>query len=178
MSTPPRWKARTQILARGPVASQEAIKLLSGDGGGFFNANAAHPFENPTGADRHVGDAADLPDRRGADQHVRPHGRRSAAQGWVLLRGHGDPVPGRIDPDLRQRGRAERRVRRSTASISRRDRCKAAAIWRAKKCASVLPSPPSLPTVSTASSDGAVDSMHDSFAPAVRTGPAVQHDAG
>ena len=38
----------TQILARGPVASQEAIKLMSGDGGGFFNANSAHPFENPT----------------------------------------------------------------------------------------------------------------------------------
>jgi K+-transporting ATPase ATPase A chain len=37
-----------QILARGPVASQEAIKLISGDGGGFFNANSAHPFENPT----------------------------------------------------------------------------------------------------------------------------------
>ncbi len=38
----------TQMIARGPVASQEAIKLLSGDGGGFFNANSAHPFENPT----------------------------------------------------------------------------------------------------------------------------------
>jgi potassium-transporting ATPase potassium-binding subunit len=36
-----------QLIARGPVASQEAIKLLSGDGGGFFNANSAHPFENP-----------------------------------------------------------------------------------------------------------------------------------
>ena len=40
-----------QVIARGPVASQEAIKLLSGDGGGFFNANSAHPFENP-GAER------------------------------------------------------------------------------------------------------------------------------
>ncbi len=38
----------TQMIARGPVASQEAIKLLSGDGGGFFNVNSAHPFENPT----------------------------------------------------------------------------------------------------------------------------------
>ena len=38
----------TQTIARGPVASQEAIKLLSGDGGGFFNVNSAHPFENPT----------------------------------------------------------------------------------------------------------------------------------
>jgi potassium-transporting ATPase potassium-binding subunit len=37
-----------QIVARGPVASQEPIKLMSGDGGGFFNANSAHPFENPT----------------------------------------------------------------------------------------------------------------------------------
>ena len=37
-----------QLLAMGPVASQVAVKLLSGDGGGFFNANSAHPFENPT----------------------------------------------------------------------------------------------------------------------------------
>jgi len=37
-----------QTLALGPVASQEAIKQLGTNGGGFFNANAAHPFENPT----------------------------------------------------------------------------------------------------------------------------------
>jgi potassium-transporting ATPase potassium-binding subunit len=37
-----------QILAMGPVASQEAIKQLGTNGGGFFNANASHPFENPT----------------------------------------------------------------------------------------------------------------------------------
>jgi potassium-transporting ATPase potassium-binding subunit len=37
-----------QSIARGPVASQEVIKLMSGDGGGFFNVNSAHPFENPT----------------------------------------------------------------------------------------------------------------------------------
>jgi len=37
-----------QILAMGPVASQEAIKQLGTNGGGFFNANSAHPFENPT----------------------------------------------------------------------------------------------------------------------------------
>jgi K+-transporting ATPase ATPase A chain len=36
-----------QILAMGPVASQEAIKMLGTNGGGFFNANSAHPFENP-----------------------------------------------------------------------------------------------------------------------------------
>jgi K+-transporting ATPase ATPase A chain len=37
-----------QVIPLGPIASQEAIKLLSGDGGGFFNAQSAHPFENPT----------------------------------------------------------------------------------------------------------------------------------
>jgi K+-transporting ATPase ATPase A chain len=37
-----------QVLAQGPVASQEAIKIFGTNGGGFFNANSAHPFENPT----------------------------------------------------------------------------------------------------------------------------------
>src|SRR5579871_6608530 len=37
-----------QVIAQGPVASQEAIKQLGTNGGGFFNANSAHPFENPT----------------------------------------------------------------------------------------------------------------------------------
>ena len=37
-----------QVLAMGPVASQEVIKQLGTNGGGFFNANSAHPFENPT----------------------------------------------------------------------------------------------------------------------------------
>jgi K+-transporting ATPase ATPase A chain len=38
----------TQQIAMGPVASQEAIKMLGTNGGGFFNANSAHPYENPT----------------------------------------------------------------------------------------------------------------------------------
>ena len=40
--------AKTQVLPMGPVASQEAIKMLGTNGGGFFNANSAHPYENPT----------------------------------------------------------------------------------------------------------------------------------
>ncbi len=65
-TTPPSWWSRrrttapgpdgkpvttvitTQTIAQGPVASQEAIKMLGTNGGGFFNANSAHPFENPT----------------------------------------------------------------------------------------------------------------------------------
>ncbi len=41
-------KVSTQTLAMGPVASQVAIKMLGTNGGGFFNANSAHPYENPT----------------------------------------------------------------------------------------------------------------------------------
>jgi K+-transporting ATPase ATPase A chain len=40
--------ATAQAIAMGPVASQEAIKMLGTNGGGFFNANSAHPYENPT----------------------------------------------------------------------------------------------------------------------------------
>lgn len=41
-------KSNSQTLAMGPVASQEAIKMIGTNGGGFFNANSAHPYENPT----------------------------------------------------------------------------------------------------------------------------------
>jgi K+-transporting ATPase ATPase A chain len=41
-------KADKQTIGMGPVASQEAIKMVGTNGGGFFNANSAHPFENPT----------------------------------------------------------------------------------------------------------------------------------
>jgi potassium-transporting ATPase potassium-binding subunit len=44
----PAQPARRQLIAQGPVASQEAIKEFGTNGGGFFNANSAHPFENPT----------------------------------------------------------------------------------------------------------------------------------
>ena len=43
-----------QTIAVGPVASQEAIKILGTNGGGFFNANSAHPFENPTALTNYI----------------------------------------------------------------------------------------------------------------------------
>jgi len=48
MTQPIENPTATQTLAQGPVASQVAIKMLGTNGGGFFNANAAHPYENPT----------------------------------------------------------------------------------------------------------------------------------
>ena len=46
-SAPPRSKAAKQTIAQGPVASQLAIKMLGTNGGGFFNANSAHPLREP-----------------------------------------------------------------------------------------------------------------------------------
>ena len=43
-----RDRVTDQVIAQGPVASQEIIKKWGTNGGGFFNANSAHPFENPT----------------------------------------------------------------------------------------------------------------------------------
>ncbi len=56
-----------QTIAMGPVASQESIKQLGTNGGGFFNANAAHPFENPTPWTNFWSDVHDLHDPAGAD---------------------------------------------------------------------------------------------------------------
>ena len=73
-----------QTIAVGPVASQVAIKMLGTNGGGFFNANSAHPFENPTALANLLQMLVDLRDRRGAHLRLRPHGRRRAP-------GLGDP---------------------------------------------------------------------------------------
>ena len=53
-------RSETQAVAMGPVASQLAIKLLGTNGGGFFNANSAHPYENPTPLVEPAADAGDL----------------------------------------------------------------------------------------------------------------------
>ena len=70
--------ATTQTIAMGPVASQEAIKMLGTNGGGFFNANSAHPFENPTPLSNFVQMLAIflIPGR--PVFRLRPHGGRPA----------------------------------------------------------------------------------------------------
>ena len=61
----------TQNIAIGPVASQELIKELGNNGGGFFNANSAHPFENPTPLTNWLEMFADPADALRPDLHLR-----------------------------------------------------------------------------------------------------------
>ena len=61
-----------QVIAQGPVASQEAIKMFGTNGGGFFNANSAHPFENPTPLEQLLADDFNFHDPGWADLHPGP----------------------------------------------------------------------------------------------------------
>ena len=146
-----------QVLARGPVASQMAIKLLSGDGGGFFNANSAHPFENPTAL---AGIVEMLLIFLIGAALTNAFGRMVGDQrhGWVLFgamavlfvaglavvygsEGHPNPALSQFGLD-QAAGNMEGKEVRFGAGQS--------ALFA---------------TVTTASSDGAVNAMHDSFMP-------------
>jgi potassium-transporting ATPase potassium-binding subunit len=144
-----------QLIALGPVASQESIKLLSGDGGGFFNTNSAHPLENPTGLTNLfeiflmlvLGAALTHTFGRMAD------GRR---QGWALLaamavlflagagaiyasEGHDAPALSRVGVSGPNMEGKEVRFGAAGSSL--------------------------FAEASTATADGAVDSMHESYRP-------------
>jgi K+-transporting ATPase ATPase A chain len=144
-----------QVIALGPVASQESIKLLSGDGGGFFNVNSAHPFENPNGLSNMlemvlifvIGAAL-----------TNTFGRMVGSQreGWTLLvvmgilffvgvtviycvEAHGNPALAHLGVTGPNMEGKEVRFGAAGSSL--------------------------FAEVSTASSDGAVNSMHDSYMP-------------
>ena len=71
------------MIAQGPVAALELIKNLGTNGGGFFNANGAHPYENPTPLTNFLAHAGD----RGAARLVPDH-----------CSAHGRPAPRRLGP--------------------------------------------------------------------------------
>ncbi|WP_320197659.1 potassium-transporting ATPase subunit KdpA [Agrobacterium sp. rho-13.3] len=73
-----------QVISLGPVATQEAIKQLGTNGGGFFNANAAHPFENPTAFANYLNIFAMLA-IAAAMVYTFGHMVGNRRQGWVLL---------------------------------------------------------------------------------------------
>ena len=93
----PRVEGAVQTIPQGPVASQEAIKMIGTNGGGFFNANSAHPFENPTPFSNFLQMLFIFVIPGRADLHVRQDGEGHAA-GMGAVRRHEHPVPGRRSP--------------------------------------------------------------------------------
>ncbi len=81
------------MIALGPVASQEAIKQLGTNGGGFFNVNAAHPFEEP---ERDLRTILNIVAMLGVSAalrlRLRPDGRRPPPGRWAFARGDRHPA--------------------------------------------------------------------------------------
>jgi len=151
----------TQAIARGPVATQEAIKLLSGDGGGFFNANSAHPFENPTPLTNLV--EVMLIFALGAGL-TNCFGRMvgSERQGWILL------VVMAILFGLGVNGvyLAEAGDNPAIAAVNTgQTTSQPGGNMEGKEVRFGIAGSALFADVSTASSDGAVNAMHDSFLP-------------
>ena len=123
----------TQTIAQGPVASQEAIKELGTNGGGFFNANSAHPFENPNPLHEPRSDRADLRASAPGSPTRSATWSKDTRQGWALFCGDERDVPG---------GRLRRVLRPSRPAIPilsswhrdrRRPPTSPAATWRARR---------------------------------------------
>ena len=146
-----------QLLAMGPVASQEAIKLLGTNGGGFFNANSAHPFENPTALTNLISMVLIFAIPAALTY---TYGRMAAAQkqGWVLFgamaflflvgvsalwaaESHGNPALSGLGIDQSAGNLEGKEVRFGVVGSSL------------------------FATVTTNASCGAVNAMHDSFTP-------------
>ena len=153
-----------QVIAQGPVASQEVIKMLGTNGGGFFNTNSAHPFENPNAITNFVQIVLIFSIGASAHQRVRPHGRRSAP-GLGGVRRHGHPVPGRSRGGLLGRGRRQSGLCSARHRHRRLDRCRRAATWKARKSASASPTPPCSPRSPPMRRAAPSIRMHDSFTP-------------
>ena len=148
----------TQTIALGPIARQEIIKELGNNGGGFLNANSAHPFENPTPLTNMLEMFAMLADPVRAHLHLRALGRRTSARAGRSSRAMaivfvdrrrrrhaprdaGNPLfPAGVDQALGQHGGQGRPLRRR-------------------------PRRPVLGGVTTSTSTGAINAWHDSFQP-------------
>ena len=143
-----------QTIVQGPMASQVAIKMLGTNGGGYVNANAAHPFENPTPLSNFFQMLSIFSIGSGLTYYLgrmvknQEHGWSVWAAMMILFLGgvllcwwaeaKGNPIH-------QQLGVA------------------AAATWKARKSASASSIPRLFATITTDASCGAVNSMHDSF---------------
>ncbi len=159
-----------QLLAMGPVASQEAIKELGTNGGGFFNANSAHPFENPTALANLV-ELLFIFAIPAALTYTYGRMAGDTKQGWVLFGAMAILLLGGVsatylaesagNPALAGLG-----VEQSVGNLEGKE-------VRFGTSASAL-----FATVTTDASCGAVNSMHDSFTPLGGLVPLVNIELG
>jgi K+-transporting ATPase ATPase A chain len=145
-----------QTVAMGPVASQEAIKMLGTNGGGFFNANSAHPFENPTPLTNFVQMVSIFAIPAGLTY---TYGRmaRDQKQGWALFAA----MSMLFFAGVAATYSAETHSNPAFAGLERIE--KGAGNLEGKETRFGVVGSSLFATVTTDASCGAVNSMHDSF---------------
>ena len=145
-----------QIIARGPAASQVAIKQLGTNGGGFFNVNSAHPLESPTPASNFLQCLGILliPAALCTTFGVMVGQRK---QGWALLAAMLVLFLTFLIPTVIQ----EQQGNPTFASLS----LTGSANWEGKEARFGIGNSALWATATTAASNGSVNSMHDSFTP-------------
>ena len=169
-----------QIIAVGPVASQEAIKMLGTNGGGFFNANSSHPFENPTGLTNLAQVLAMLLIPAGLC-HAFGRMVRDRRQGWAILAamtfiflmalGSLHWAEQRGNPGLRQAAVNQAVVNMPSAE-------QAGGNMEGKEVRFGITGSTLFATATTGTSCGAVNSMHDSLTPLGGLVPILLMDLG
>ena len=142
----------------GPVASQEVIKELGTNGGGFFNANSAHPFENPTPLTNFI-EMVLIFAIPAALTYTFGRMAEEPAAGLGDLRRHGVAVL------RRRRGRLRGRVGRQPGAGRAAASTRASGNMEGKEVRFGIANSALFATVTTDASCGAVNSMHDSFTP-------------
>ncbi len=128
----------TQSIVEGPIASQMAIKMLGTNGGGFVNANAAHPFENPTPLSNFMQMLSIFAIPSALTYYL---GRmvKNQKHGWAVWGAMAASVPRRRRHLLEGRGGRQPEPVPATASS------RPTATWRARRCASASSTPPCSP---------------------------------
>jgi K+-transporting ATPase ATPase A chain len=148
-----------QIIAMGPVASQEVIKELGTNGGGFFNANSAHPFENPSGLSNFV-EMLLIFCIPAALTYTYGRMARDQRQGWVILAAMFVLFAGGVTTAYW----AESQPNAAIAAAAPAGDAGAGNL-EGKEVRYGLSASTLFATITTGASCGAVNSMHDSYTP-------------
>jgi K+-transporting ATPase ATPase A chain len=162
--------ATGQTIMRGPMASQEAIKELGTNGGGFFNANSAHPFENPTPLSNLLEMLAILLIPAGLC-HAFGRMAGDTRQGWVLFCAMSALFLGFFALCWWAEAQGVPQMAAITGSPVTGN-------WEGKELRFGILNSALFATVTTATSCGAVNAMHDSFTPLGGMAPMVLMQLG
>ena len=155
--------AAQQTIAQGPVASQIAIKMLGTNGGGFFNANAAHPYENPTALSNFVQMVAIFA-LGAALTNVFGRMVGDQRQGWAILAAMG--VMFVIGVSIAYWAEAQGNPAFAALGVDQQvSQLQSGGNMEGKEVRFGIANSALFATVTTDASCGAVNAMHDSFTP-------------